>query len=262
MPPILVFDIETVPDTDGLRRLYATDDTTTPQQLAEIAFLQRRQITGTDSLQLHLQRVAAVSCILQEHGQFRVWSIGDAADSEAVILQRFFDTVDQYNPLLVSWNGNGFKLPVLHYRGLIHQVSAQRYWERNESGWESTLDRSDADQVANRHLDLMDAMSIYPILDTEDMPLDDLARLCGFPGKSGMDGRHLWEAYQTGRIADIRNYCETGAMNTYLVYLRFQKMRGALSTNQYMATCVQVRESLAGNNAPHWREFLAAWPQA
>lgn len=76
MPPVLVFDIETVPDTDGLRTLYGTGATATPQQLAEIAFLQRRQATGSDFLQLHLQRVVAIPCALRDHDRFRAWSLG------------------------------------------------------------------------------------------------------------------------------------------------------------------------------------------
>ena len=76
MPPVLVFDIETVPDTDGLRTLYGTGDTATPQQLAEIAFRQRLQATVSDFLQLRLQRVVAISCALRDHDQFRAWSLG------------------------------------------------------------------------------------------------------------------------------------------------------------------------------------------
>lgn len=70
MPPILVFDIETVPDTDGLHTLYRTGDSATPQQLAEIAFLQRRQATGSNFLRLHLRRVVAISCALRREREY------------------------------------------------------------------------------------------------------------------------------------------------------------------------------------------------
>ncbi len=57
-------------------------------------------------------------------------------------------------------------------------------------------------------------------------PLDELAKLIGFPGKLGMDGSKVWDAYQQGKLAEIRNYCETDVVNTYLVFARFQLMRG------------------------------------
>ena len=75
-----------------------------------------------------------------------------------------------------------------------------------------------------RHLDLMDLLALYQ--PRANVPLDELAKLMGFPGKFGMDGSAVWGAFQRGDIAAIRNYCETDVVNTYLVFLRFQLMRG------------------------------------
>ncbi|MFA5082439.1 MAG: hypothetical protein WC474_07855, partial [Hydrogenophilaceae bacterium] len=75
----------------------------------------------------------------------------------------------------------------------------------------------------------------------------------------GMDGSKVWDAYQAGQIADIRDYCETDAVNTYLVYLRFQLMRGALTREQYEREIELVRTTLTAVDAPHWKQFLEAW---
>ena len=72
MTPTLVFDIETVPDTEGLRRLLGLGAEVTPAQIAEIAFQRRRQASGSDFLQLHVQRVVAISCALREIGRAHV----------------------------------------------------------------------------------------------------------------------------------------------------------------------------------------------
>jgi predicted PolB exonuclease-like 3'-5' exonuclease len=40
----------------------------------------------------------------------------------------------------VSWNGGGFDLPVLHYRGLIHGVAAPRYWDMGEGDYRDSRD--------------------------------------------------------------------------------------------------------------------------
>ena len=184
--PVLVFDIETVPDVAGLRTLQRTGRATLPDaQVAEMAFQQRRQTTGSDFLQHHLHRVVAISCALRERDSFRVWSLGSPEDSEAEIIQRFFDGIEKYTPQLVSWNGGGFDLPVLHYRGLIHGIQAPRYWDMGEDDrefkWNNYISR-----YHTRHLDLMDLLAMYQ--PRANAPLDQMAKLCGFPGKLGMDG--------------------------------------------------------------------------
>jgi len=92
------------------------------------------------------------------------------------------------------------------------------------------------------------------------VPMDQLARLCGFPGKLGMDGSGVWAAWRDGRLAEIRDYCETDVANTWLLYCRFQLMRGALSEAQYEAELALTRDALSALPGQHWREFMAAWP--
>jgi predicted PolB exonuclease-like 3'-5' exonuclease len=90
-------------------------------------------------------------------------------------------------------------------------------------------------------------------------PLDQLAKLMGLPGKLGMDGGAVWQAWLEGRITEVRDYCETDVVNTYLVYLRFQQMRGVLSAAAHDAEAGLVREALNEMQKPHWSDFLAAW---
>jgi predicted PolB exonuclease-like 3'-5' exonuclease len=253
--PVLVFDIETVPDVAGLRRLHGLDATIPDAQVADMAFQLRRQATGNDFLPLHLQRVIVISCALTERGDsFKVWSL--AGESEGELIQRFYEGIEKYTPQLVSWNGGGFDLPVLHYRGLIHGVKAPRYWDLGEDDrdfkWNNYISR-----YHSRHLDLMDLLALYQ--GRANAPLSDLAQLMGLPGKLGMDGSEVWGAYQAGKLAEIRNYCETDVVNTYLIYLRFQLMRGVLTEAQLRSQCDLVRATLGNSPGPHWKEFLARW---
>ena len=254
MIPVLAFDIETVPDIEGLRRLHDLNGKISDKDVAEMAFQLRRQATGSDFLPLHLHRVIVISCALRDRDSFKVWSI--AADNEGELIQRFFEGVEKYTPQLVSWNGGGFDLPVLHYRGLIHGVKARRYWDMGEDDrdfkWNNYISR-----YHSRHLDLMDLLALYQ--GRANAPLDDLAQLMGLPGKLGMKGAGVWDAYQAGRVDDIRNYCETDVVNTYLVFLRFQQMRGALTPEQHKAQCEVVRSTLGKSAEPHWKEFLSRW---
>jgi hypothetical protein len=51
-------------------------------------------------------------------------------------------------------------------------------------------------------------------------------------------------------------------LNTWLVYLHFQHMRGHLDAAELAAEDAKVRELLAGSTEPHLAEFLAAWGPA
>ncbi|WP_118178885.1 3'-5' exonuclease [Paraburkholderia phosphatilytica] len=256
MTPVLVFDIETIPDVDGIRRLEDLPANLTDAEVADYAFSARREKTGSDFLPHHLQRIAAISCAFRDNQGFRVRSLGTLQDGEAALIQSFYRTIEKYTPQLVSWNGGGFDLPVLHYRALVHGVRASRYWDLGEDDrefkWNNYISR-----YHSRHTDLMDLLAMYQA--RANAPLDALAKLCGFPGKLGMDGGQVWNAFQQGRIEEIRNYCETDVVNTYLLYCRFQLMRGGFSADEYADEVALVKQSLSTEAAPHWAEYLAAF---
>jgi 3'-5' exonuclease len=256
---ILVFDIETVPDVAGIRRLRGIGGEIPDADVADLAFQLRRQATGSDFLPLHLQQVVAISCALSDRDAFRVWSLGGLEETEGGLIQRFFDGIEKYSPQLVSWNGAGFDLPVLHYRGLLHGVRAPRYWDMGDDDRDFRYNNY-ISRYHMRHCDLMDLLALYQ--PRACAPLDEVAQLLGFPGKLGMDGSQVWGAYRDGRIGEIRNYCETDVVNTYLVFLRFQLMRGMLSAQHHQAQVDAVRAVLAKAGEPHWREFMRRWDAA
>ena len=255
--PVLVFDIETIPDVAGLRRLHADWRELNDIEVAERAFSQRREKTGGDFLPLHFHRIVAISCVLRSDAGFRVGSIGAASDSEESLIQSFFGMIDRHTPQLVSWNGSCFDLPVLHYRGLLCGASAARYWELGENDHDFRYNNY-LGRYHTRHVDLMDILAMYQ--PRASAPLDDMAKLAGYAGKLGMDGSQVWQAYCDGRIEQIRSYCETDVVNTYLLFNRFQKMRGVMDGVQHVAEESLVRDTLQRLPASHWNQYLASWP--
>ena len=269
MKTVLVFDIETIPDASGLRRLGDYSQGLTDAEVVQAYVTDRIAKGGNDFLPLHLQKVAAISCVIRRTTkdgipQFKVGSLGDVESDEKKLVQDFFDLIERYTPQLVSWNGGGFDLPVLNYRALIHGVTASRYWEMGESSeydsrefkWNNYIGRYHL-----RHLDLMDVLARYQ--GKANAPLDALAKLCGFPGKLGMDGSQVWPAYLDGKLAEIRNYCETDVVNTYLVYCKYQLMRGGFTQEEFdqeldfvKATLAKEAQTPAG---AHWSEYLAGF---
>ena len=261
--PVLVFDIESIPDLQGLRLLreVAPD---TPDAAVYAQWLQERKDAGqSDFMPLHLQRVLVISCVFRNAEGLRVHSFVDRDNaSEGKVIQNFFNALDKHVPQLVSWNGGGFDLPVLHYRGLRHGVTADRYWCMGEGGAPDDREfkyNNYINRYHMRHMDLMDVLAMYQ--PRASAPLDAMAKLCGFPGKLGMDGSKVYEAYLAGQIEEIRRYCETDVMNTYLLYCRYQKMRCGFTEAEYEQEIGFVKQSLAdlAHGETHWQEYLAAW---
>lgn len=249
------FDIETVPDVEFGRQMFDLADLSDKDVGTAMRFM-HLQKTGSDFLPLHQQRVVAISVALRTAETFRVWSLGEPQSEEGELIQRFFDGIERYSPELVSWNGSGFDLPVLHYRALRHGIQAPRYWETGDNDrefrWNNYLSR-----YHWRHLDLMDVLSGFQ--PRSRASLDQTAVLLGFPGKLGMSGDKVWEVWLDGGIDEIRNYCETDVINTYLVYLRFELMRGHLDRAALEKEYSLVRDTLRSLDKPHLNEFAAAW---
>ena len=259
MNPTLVFDIETVPDVAGLRRVSALSPELTDADVLDWALQQRRAASGNEFVPPYLQRVVAIACALREGEILRVASVGAAGDGEAELIRRFFDLIDRHTPQLVSWNGGGFDLPVLCHRAIIHGLTAAKFWDWGDDDREFKFN-SYLGRYHTRHLDLMDVLALYQPRNYAG--LDAMARLSGFPGKLGLAGSEVQGAFAAGRIEEIRRYCETDVLNTYLLYLRFQLLRGTLSPDEHASEVALVREKLGASKEPHWREFLDAWDRS
>jgi len=269
-PSILVFDIETVPDVAGLRRLHNLSETLTDAQVVKQITDQRAAEGSSEFLPLYLQQIVAISCVIRRSTkeglpQFKVGSLGHIGDDEKTIITAFYELIEKYTPQLVSWNGSGFDLPVLHYRALLNRVAAPRYWEMGESNDSDSKDfkwNNYINRYHMRHIDLMDVLAKHN--GRANAPLDAMAKLCGFPGKMGMDGSQVWSAYQAGQLEQIRQYCETDVVNTYLVYCRFQEMRGGFSSAEYEEELSFVKKQLeqeAQQGKVPWPEYLAGFAQ-
>ena len=234
MTPILVFDIETVPDVAGLRQLHDLHADVAGRGRASSPSQQRR---AHDRQRFPAAAPAArgrrspARCASDDG--VRVWSLGEPERrASPSSIQRFFDGIEKYTPQLVSWNGGGFDLPVLHYRGLIHGVAARA----TGTGATTTATSSSTTTSPLPHAPSRPDGRARDVPAARGAPLDAMAQLCGFPGKLGMDGTEVWHGLPArARSQAIRNYCETDVLNTYLLYLRFQLMRGGFDRRAYDA---------------------------
>ena len=251
----LVFDIETVPDVELGRRLYGLhglDDAA----VAQAMFAKQRGLRHNDFLPPPQQRVVAISAVLRTRDGLKIFSLGDLQSEERELVQRFFDGLERYTPVLVSWNGSGFDLPVLQYRALRHGVNAHRYWEVGDADREFRYNNY-LSRYHWRHIDLMDVLSGYGA--SGRASLEIAAQLIGLPGKLGIGGAQVWSAYRRGELGAIRDYCEMDVLNTYLIYLRFQLVRGELDAVGYQSELAVVETKLAESDRPHLQQYLSLW---
>ena len=257
---VLVFDIETVPDIEGGQRIFdlqGLDDNSTAKAMAHL----QQQKTGSSFLPLYLQRIVAISIVYRGMGDdmgnmVTVRSLGERESTEAELLALFFEEIDERTPTLVSWNGSGFDLPVIHYRSLKNGISAPGYWEKGAHNDAFKKDNY-LSRYHERHTDLKDVLASYNR--NASGPLDHLSTLLGFPGKNGMDGSKVWDAYQAGNLKGIRDYCETDVLNTYLIYLKYQLMRGEIDQEKLDKEFTLLRTMLDNSAKEHLLNFSKSW---
>lgn len=255
MKNLVAFDIETIPDTERWATLHQVNHLT-PAEIANAMFTLRRSDTGSEFLPPYYQQVITISVAVRTPEQFRIYSLGDEQSSEADMIRLFFQGIERLTPMLISWNGTQFDCPVLHYRSLLHSIHAPRYWDTGQEDtnfrWNNYLNR-----YHERHLDLMDVLACYS--SRCYAPLDLISTLLGYPGKLGLSGDKVWDYYQAGDVTAIRNYCEIDVLNTYLIYLRFQQLRGRLVTAELDKEYDIISTVLADADKVHFKEFLKAW---
>lgn len=260
--PLLVFDIETIADTDAARRIYPQladlNDVDTLSALTAI----RIQEAGHDFMRLPLQRIVCISALYIKEGHFSLFSLTADKFSEKEILAKFFRAFSDVEklPQLISWNGSGFDIPVLIYRAMQYDLSAPWLFEEGERIKNMRFNNY-VNRFQTRHLDLMDRFSQYGASRREAM--DVVASLYGLPGKTDVDGSMVGELVSKNDWQTLSVYCESDVMNTWLIYLRWLRLTGQLSSIAYTHWHQQSRDYLisftqADNTVRH-QMFLDDW---
>lgn len=263
--PILVFDIETVADTDAARRIYPQlaklNDADTLSALTAL----RIQEAGHDFMRLPLQRIVCISALYIKDGKLSLFSLTADKFSEKDILAKFFRAFSDLEklPQLISWNGSGFDIPVLIYRAMQYDLSAPWLFEEGARIKNMRFDNY-VNRFHTRHLDLMDRFSQYGASRREAM--DVVASLYGLPGKTDVDGSMVGDLFHNGDWQTLSIYCESDVMNTWLIYLRWLRLTGQLSSKDFDAWQQQSYDYLAkytqAEGSARHQAFIADWSSA
>jgi predicted PolB exonuclease-like 3'-5' exonuclease len=189
--------------------------------------------------------------VLWLDGDFAVKRIGIIGEdkSEAEALMDFTRFVEERKPELVTFNGRGFDLPVIAARCLRHGISFKHYYQSRDLRYRFSADG---------HLDVMDYLADFGA--AKPAKLDIVAKLCGMPGKVGIDGKDVGPMVHAGRIADVRNYCLCDVVQTTGVFLRIQLLRGLLDAEAYRRAMNNVLTAAAAD--PRIAPVSSAWNRA
>ena len=250
--PVLVFDIETITDVAAGSRIYnlSVPEHEAAQALSKI----RRLESGGEFPRLHLHEIVCISGLWVDDHEIKLFSFSREHHNEAEILSKFLSIFDKRQPQLVSWNGSQFDLPVILLRAMYYGLSAAKLLDQGEFDTQRRYNNYQ-NRYHQRHLDLMDAMAMFQ--NRHFQKLDDIACLLGFPGKRVGGGYRVPEQVAQQDWLGLTQYCEGDVLNTWLIYLRWQLLKGFLTTDAHRQWVQRSIQFLA--QLPQHQDFLNLW---
>ena len=250
----LVFDIETIPDTSLGAKYYNLKDLS-EEDIAKLMFFKQRQEKQTEFLPFVFHKIVAISVLIANGEEIKVVSLGKDIYDEKGMIQQFFDGISHHKPTLVSWNGKGFDMPVIYLRAMHHKIQASYYWQGDQS--RDFQFNNYVNRYHERHIDVMDVLAGFQ--NQGRASLDHVSVLLGFPGKIGIDGSQVWKKYSEGAYQEIRDYCDTDVISTYLAMIYFQHFRGLIKTDELKKYELSLEQYLSNSKKTHMESYLDHW---
>lgn len=261
---LFIFDIETIPDTETGKKLLDIEGSTVEIRKA----LEDYHLAITDNKNSFLRQpfhkiiaISFIECeIIRDFNGTEFYKIidirsgGDLLASEADLVKGLFSHLKKKLSRLVSFNGRHFDLPVLKYRAMKHGVEASWLY-KNGDKWNNYNQRYSLDW----HCDLAEAFSDFGA--SAKVKMNELCATFGFPGKIGVDGSQVSQMYDDNKLQEIRDYCETDVINTYLLYLTYQHHTGTLSSDSFDKCKIDLKNFLRekSKEKSNFAEFLEEW---
>ena len=222
----IIYDIETIPDLDFGRK-HMNLDGLSDEDIGRSMFFQQLQKHGNEFLPIDLQKVITISFVTEHNGHIELSSCTDVAT--------FLDSIKDADHF-VTWNGNRFDVPVLYFRAVLNNLAVN----------EKIFDK-------NHHTDLKALLSNGDVISISG--LDWVSKHLGLPGKSEHTGNAVWDLYLEKKIDEVVRYCESDALNTYLIYVQHQLSMGVINEQELNTKKDTLKKFLASQDNPH-SEFI------
>lgn len=241
----IFLDIETIPDMrPGARDAFiedATNNVRAPSDMTKERALDELGVTDEKDRK-YTSKDKALSMWCEKFGRDKAEEIGDAnwrktsfdatqgqiccigwafdeepAQSDGIItpideadvLVQFFHSLRQRfdvrrRPLFIGHNHVGFDLPFIFRRAVILGVEPPAFLPSVPRPWDESV------------FDTMYQWAGHG----NRISMDDLCKALGIPGKDGMDGSMVCDAFMAGRINEIAEYCRGDVERTRQIYQR------------------------------------------
>jgi 3'-5' exonuclease len=166
----------------------------------------------------------------------KIGILGEQGD-EATALEELVALTSKRGPVLVSWNGRGFDLPVVVARCLRHGIPFPWFYSARDVRYRYS---------PNGHLDLKDFLVDYGA--GRAYQLDTASKLIGLAGKLGCDGSDVAGMVAAGKIEEVRDYCLQDVAQTVGVFLRVQLLRGEITLELYRSAAAALLATIETDN--------------
>lgn len=201
-----IFDVETIPDFEFIRRVlnnYDADE----DELLEIASEELTRNNSGFLPPMYHRMVSWVGLWIENNGAPRQ-KVAWHGENEKEGLEKLFIALNTYKDFgLIHHNGKGFDIPLITYRAMKHELQMPLRMNDYEIRY----------RYSKHNIDLMDEFSNYG---ASSFPkLKHLGYLIDVPFKQTGEGNEVLAMYRESKLEEIEHYCYEDVMATYVVWL-------------------------------------------
>lgn len=247
---ICVFDCETIPDITALERTLPSEiaenskenSVINPLVLSQKALELQESKTGSSFLPINFHQIICISAVICENSG-KIIKVNDIeGENEREMIGNFLNFIEKFSPRLISYNGRGFDLPLIMLRAMKYNFSCSKYFNYSDK-WCNYRSRYDGVWA----LDLLDHISDFKAV--SGLKLDTLCATLGMPGKYDIHGDQVLELYYQNKLGIIKEYCQSDALNTYWLFLKYELLRARITHGAYLECLSALREHLINHCA-------------
>lgn len=235
---ICIFDCESIPDTDLIRKTLAFEGEDLEVNLKALGW--QKEQSGSEFLSLPYHKIVSICAVISDHyGKFIKVNKIDG-ENEKEMIHNFFAFIEKYEPKLVSFNGKNYDMPLLVLRALKYNIKAANYLDTQSDKWNNYKTRFSE----LKHCDLFESFG-----STRGLKLDTICAMADLPGKYDVHGDEVMKLYYEDKIEKIHEYCESDVLNTYMLFLKYELIKGNVSDEDYAYFLNSMSEFLKAKKA-------------
>ncbi|MBL8826596.1 MAG: 3'-5' exonuclease [Planctomycetaceae bacterium] len=255
----LVFDVESSADGELVSRLRYPGENLAPADAIRRYRAELMAKNDSDFIPYTYQipRSVIVAKVSAQYQLLDLVALDEPQYRPHVITEHFWRGWEKYDrPTLVSFNGRTFDIPLLELAAFRYGVSIPAWFALTAKSFEQPRNRFNLED----HLDLQEVLTNFGSTRFNG-GLNLAANLLGKPGKMDVQGDMVQDMFDSGKLAEINDYCRCDVLDTYFVFLRSRVLVGLLTLAQEHAIIEQTKAWLEEHSGAQraYRMYLDRW---